>query len=479
MKQPTLRKLFFIYSGVYILASALIPLCIFSAFLIGGKLNLYTFANYEERQVEALKQEVASTGELSVRQIPSNIQYLQLDNDKHVIASTLDPSDQQHILAHLESASIPSSSGYFMVVAYRDGMFVFKYHIGVRYTSEWANEHLPSLELMLLSLLIISLILITAIFTQALRRRIRRDLTPLQQSIVAIGKGDLSVPVMLPSLYEFKELGLLLDRMRVDLKHSLEEQWSHELQLKEETTQMLHDVRSPLTIARAHAEFLKEDLVRYASLYDSQSDSHNVQSLLKNTESIITSLNRLTMISDKLQQRMEDTQSSHNVIQTCLIGELNEIIFQEGALLAERYHATWESYGLDDKTEASLSANQTEIQQALLNIILNACEHGTTPQTVKVTFMLKEDEGHHPFACYIVVNTGSVFSQQALTQACQRGYSEKQSKDQIFSGLGLYFSSNVIKALGGQVILSNTPESCASVEIRLPLKSSSADLRES
>lgn len=462
MKKNTLRKMLFLHSAVFVGVICLLFLVLYIALMMGVREHLYTFADSEEKQVEVLQQQIASKQAFEPSWVPEDIGYLQVNSAGEVVESNLNPDDREKALAYLEGKTIPYSEGYFEKVPYKDGTCIFKYHIGVRYTSTWANEHLPRLELFFILILVLIVVIPTMWFARVIARRIYKDVMPLQTAVVSIGQGDLNVPIPPLSIYEFDELGQLVERMRTDLKATLENLWTNEQQLKEQTTQMLHDYRSPLTVARANAEFLKEDLAQLSAPALDDSSRPGKAELLTYAETIVFNLDRLTEVADRLQLQMKHDRVSSVRTEQLALQAFNHRIDQEGAMLSHHYGNVWE--GRFQETDLCADIEESALQQALTNIILNACEHGQAPQTICMDFSVSDGEAE-----YRIANSGSHFSAQALAHATEKGFSEKADGSQVMKGLGLYFTAKVLQDKGGKLLISNTDDGCACVQVVIPV----------
>lgn len=462
-KKNTLRKILSIYSFVFIGIICFLFLLLVIGFHYGVRHGLYTFANHEEKQVEILKEKIISSQNFNSTWVPDNIGYIQLNNENEVINSNMKIEDQENALDYLDGKQIPFSKGYFSKVVYNNRVCVFKYRIGVLYSSDWANSHLPRVESLFIFIIALTLLIPTMWFAKSVTRHIYKDVLPLQKALVSIGNGDLNIPVPSSlSISEFRELGNLMDHMRVDLKATLEELWNSEHKIREQTTQMLHDYRSPLTVARANAEFMKEDLSQL-TLFLSDKDKEKMnENLLKYTESIIFNLNRLEEVADRLQLQLSNENNDQLVKEPLPLDSLNLKINQEGHILSEQYGNEWKSQFQD--TDDYTTTEESAIHQALTNIILNACEHGHSPQSIHLTFIVSNGKAE-----YKITNSGSHFSDAALVHATDKGFSEKKNYTQNIKGVGLYFTARVIRENGGELYLSNTPEGYACVQVIIPV----------
>ena len=455
MKNMTLKKMLLLYSLIFI--GAIIVLCtaLYVAFMLGARNHVYSFADSEEKRVEALQQRIKTEQHFDPAWVSSPIIYVTLNSDNEILTSNGSISDQKLAQSYLKGEEIPFLDGYFAKSIYPDGICVFKYQIGVRYSSEWANQHLPRVEIIFISTLILSVLVSTILFVHFISKRLQSDISPLKHTVRLIGSGNLNYPVPHLSIKEFEELGSLTDRMRSDLKSTLQALWSNENQMKESTAQMLHDYRTPLTVARANAEFLQEDLANL-------DDINNKDDLIACANAIIFNLDRLTEIGDCLQQQMtSDTSLAGN--NNVIVDDFNQSIDTLGNTLSNYYGDLWQSNF--QKCQHTLFIDEKGFKQTLMNVLVNAFEHGCSPQTVQLQFEVLQDR-----AQYLISNSGSHFSENALANGTQKEFSEKANNGKVIRGLGLYFARRFLDKYDGTIKLFNSPENHACAQITLSLQ---------
>lgn len=459
LKKWTFKKIFFIYSLIFLLTVLTICITFYIVFLLGVKNKIYYFADYEEKQIEILQQKIKKEQKFDPAWVPPFITYMVVNKNNEILLSNTKPEDQKLVQSFLQGENIPHSMGYFVKFVNQEETYIFKYHIGVRYYSEWANQHLPKIEIIFIVIFIFSILISTILFARFISKRLLKDITRLKHTINLIGTGNLNYPVPNLSIQEFEEVGILTERMRSDLKSSLQTLWLNENQLKEKTAQILHNYRTPLTLAIAKAEFLKEDL--------SQLNDIAIKTTLStHLNSVIFNLERLAEIGEHLQEQMHfskikfDTTKIEN--NTLTFNEFNQSLEKTGNILSEYYGDLWQSKFQDCPKIIPIDKNG--LLQTLTNIIVNAFEHGKSPQTVFMQFEVYNKEIR-----YLISNSGSCFSKQALIYGTQKNFSEKKNNQQIIKGLGLYFAQKFLTEHNADITLFNNAENHACVQISLPI----------
>lgn len=118
---------------------------------------------------------------------------------------------------------------------------------------------------------------------------------------------------------------------------------------------------------------------------------------------------------------------------------------------------------VDQCPDAHVLLDQGAIQDALLNLILNARD--ACGSNGEIT--LSATTVYNTWIEFIVSDTGTGFSPDALEHGCDPFFTTKGSEG---SGLGLPMVYDITKLAGGDLRLQNAPNSGASVRLRLPLR---------
>lgn len=117
----------------------------------------------------------------------------------------------------------------------------------------------------------------------------------------------------------------------------------------------------------------------------------------------------------------------------------------------------------DQAPDAPVLIDQGAIQDALLNLILNARDACGSNGAIT----LSATAVHNTWIEFTVSDTGTGFSPDALEKGCDPFFTTKGSEG---SGLGLPMVYDITKLAGGDLRLQNTPNSGAEVRLRLPLR---------
>ncbi|HEX3914038.1 MAG TPA: GAF domain-containing sensor histidine kinase [Steroidobacteraceae bacterium] len=106
------------------------------------------------------------------------------------------------------------------------------------------------------------------------------------------------------------------------------------------------------------------------------------------------------------------------------------------------------------------------VQQVASNLIGNALKHGAAQGPVKVSARAEESD-----FILDVWNAGEPIPPESLDRICEPFWRQSSTGNREGLGLGLYICSQIVRAHGGTLSVSSTPESGTHFTARLPLDS--------
>lgn len=292
------------------------------------------------------------------------------------------------------------------------------------------------------ALFIGSLVLLTFHYVKVIKVRLR----VLQEAAVSLARGELECPLGNPGIREYNEVMRAMEQLQAALRQSLQEQWKMEHSRIAQTSALIHDLKTPLTVIDGNTQLLAE-----TELTEEQREY--VDAVLKNTAAAGEYLERLKKIArSPAEGAARKTAMSGEHVQAELLREAEELC---------------RVYGLTvkgDKTELpELEAVWQDIKRAVLNIVRNAAEHTPRGGQIYLQFIWTA-----PWLEILVTDGGPGFTKKALRHGLEPMYTEAESRPQNgHMGIGLAFAQETARLHGGSVRLSNTEEGHGRVSFRI------------
>jgi hypothetical protein len=110
------------------------------------------------------------------------------------------------------------------------------------------------------------------------------------------------------------------------------------------------------------------------------------------------------------------------------------------------------------------------VQQVASNLIGNALKHGAPQSPVRVSARAENSD-----FVLDVWNAGEPIPAENLDKICEPFWRPSTSGHREGLGLGLYICSQIVRAHGGSLSVTSTPESGTNFTARLPLNSNQLD----
>ena len=215
-----------------------------------------------------------------------------------------------------------------------------------------------------------------------------------------------------------------------------------------------HDLRNPLQAVYA-AGVLLEKKVADPALKDVAS---RIRVNVKRMSSLINDV--LDFARSRLGEGMGVRLAEVDDIETGLKAVVRE--FQDGQ--PDRQILT--NISVTGKVRCDLG----RVQQVASNLIGNALKHGAPQSPVKVSARAEDSD-----FVLDVWNAGEPIPPENLDKICEPFWRPSTSGSREGLGLGLYICSQIVRAHGGTLSVTSTPESGTNFTARLPLNSDHLD----
>ena len=272
--------------------------------------------------------------------------------------------------------------------------------------------------------------------------------------VARVGAGELDFAVGSTNVREVNDVLAAMDAMRTSLAESLEARWAAERGQREQVASLAHDLKTPLTVLRANADFVAEEL-------EDEKDAD----LAAAARDIAGSVERL---DGYVRLLIEASRGSGGAERAPMQpAELCEQVLAEAAQITRARGVTLDAAtgpAVAGAPEAPL--DRTALARAAANLVANAAEHARSRVAVSC-----DVEGGH--LVIEVADDGPGFSPAALERGCERLFTDDSSRSSRDGGrhygLGLHAASEAASAHGGSVSLANSPSGGAVATIAVPL----------
>ena len=285
-------------------------------------------------------------------------------------------------------------------------------------------------------------------------RVISRKMAPLAEAAGRVGAGELDFAVGSTNVREVNDVLAAMDAMRASLAESLEARWAAERGQREQVASLAHDLKTPLTVLRANADFVAEELEdeKDADLAAAARDISDGAERLDGYVRLLIEASRGSGGAERAPMRP---------------AELCEQVLAEAAQIARARGVT-----LDAATGPAVAGapeallDRTALARAAANLVVNAAEHARS----RVAVSCDVAGGHLVIE---VADDGPGFSPAALERGCERLFTDDSSRSSRDGGrhygLGLHAASEAASAHGGSISLANSPSGGAVATIAVPL----------
>lgn len=312
-------------------------------------------------------------------------------------------------------------------------------------------------------------------FRRFYRRYIAEPLASLGAAADRIAAQDLDFEVEPVRGRELGRFAGVLERMRRALFDAYRELWRTAEDRRRLNAAFAHDLRTPVTVLKGTVEMAQAQELGASNQGDAGEAGRDAagEASLAHSETlavIAEQAERLERYAAAMAQatKLEDRtvtleavsaravagaleRQATSYVASC--GKHRDLEFHAGDGLRARFAAV-EDEGADESASALMLDLQV-VEEALGNVISNACVHATS------RIVLRADVDAAGFLVVTVEDDGSGFSAEALHHGCDAFFSEQKSAEHF--GLGLNVASVLTRLHGGGIELANVPSGGARV----------------
>jgi heavy metal sensor kinase len=245
-----------------------------------------------------------------------------------------------------------------------------------------------------------------------------------------------------------KTQGDEIDQLAITFNQMLDRIQTLLTEIKEMSENLAHDLRSPITRIRGIAEVT---LTNGKSLSEYECMAANT---IEECDRLLDMINTMLMIS-KTESGV-DKLSSEEIDLAGLVREACELFEPP----AEDKRVT---LSCNVPVRSHLVGDTRMVQRMLSNLLDNAIKY--TPSGGTVTVSVSEDDTH---VFISVKDTGCGISPSDLPRVFERFYRSDQSRSQSGIGLGLSLARAIVRAHGGEITATSTPNQGSTFTVTLP-----------
>ena len=257
---------------------------------------------------------------------------------------------------------------------------------------------------------------------------VSRPIETISKSALALAKGDYTPRFAGKGFYEIAELSETLNTAATELGKA-------EGLRRELMANVSHDLRTPLSLIYSYAEMMQD--------FPNEVAPEQTQVIMDETKRLTTLVNNVLDLS-KLESNMEQL----NISQYSLTQSIAEATERMGQLVKKDGFSIVFSYN----EEAIVSGDETKIDRAFYNLLINAVNYSGDCREITVTQAVKDGSVR-----ISVTDGGEGITPEELPAIWDRYYKSGKTHKRPFTGtgLGLSIMKKVIEMHGGKYGVSS------------------------
>ena len=214
---------------------------------------------------------LARDGVCGRQDVPTAYRYLILNKDGYVLMTDLEGTRLEDA-TEMARAALAADPGTVEIEGGGSGLTYAAFPLKgggacalvSEYLPQWVSRDLAGMLPNPQSLMLVGAVAGSALALVLVARRasrvISRKMAPLAEAAGRVGAGELDFAVGSTNVREVNDVLAAMDAMRASLAESLEARWAAERGQREQMASLAHDLKTPLTVLRANADFVAEEL---------------------------------------------------------------------------------------------------------------------------------------------------------------------------------------------------------------------------
>lgn len=450
---------YFAYSFAAVAAAWLVS---FAALFAAIRIGWVYEASWGPANVRDVAERLVDSGIDEPADVPTAYGYLVMGDDGEILMTDLEGAR----FDRAECAALGAEPGAVRVEGGGSGLTCAAFHISgggscalvsdflPQWVSRGVAEAAPNPQGLMLASAVLGSALALALTARRASSVIARKMAPLTEAAGRVGAGELDFAVGRTNVREVNDVLGAMDEMRSSLSDSLDARWAAERSQREQVASLAHDLKTPLTVMRANAEFIAEELGEEdGDLAAAARDIAGGAERLDGYVRLLIEASRGSAGPGRSLARPSDLCGR-------IVAEAGQVARARGVRFDARVDPA--VAGAD---EASLDLDA--LSRAAGNLVFNAAEHSLSAVAVRCGV----EDG---FLFVEVSDDGPGFSPAALERGCERLFTDDSSRRSADGGrhygIGLHAASESARAHGGSVALANAPSGGALATMWIPLR---------
>lgn len=373
---------YFIYC---IAAIGALALALIMGFSILMNMEVVYPANYGATHADETLDRLSEQTTFDASAIPSAYWYAHISNEGDVLETDMNERQLSVAVALVQEGrglgTAEPASDYDLYTAIQprqlaDGSWcALGYELAPQFTSRELRDALPNPQNMLVALAALLAVAILVAFAVRASRVITRKMQPLVDAAEAIGRQELDFTVGASNVRQVNVVLGAMENMRASLAASLEAQWRAEEAQRAQVAALAHDLKTPLTVVEANADYLAED-TRLAG--DAREAAHAVASGARRLNDAVQA------VIEAARGQVAPPQFAATEVHAFAIDvtkRAEEFAKTAGARIVAE---TALPHG------AMLDADRTQLERAVMNLVSNAVEHSPIGGNVRISFAMED-----------------------------------------------------------------------------------------
>lgn len=442
----------------------------FAALSAAINMGLVYEASWGPANVREVAEELADEKNLGREDIPTAYGYLVVDATGAVRETDLEGTWADRA-AEAARAALTATPGSADITGGGSGLTFAAFPLAdggacalvSEYLPQWASREaaasLPNPQNLMLAAAIAGSAVTLALVARRASRVIARKMAPLAAAAERVGREELDFAVGRTNVREVNDILAAMDAMRASLASSLEARWAAERAQREQVASLAHDLKTPLTVLRANADFVAEELTG-----SDTSDEKNNE-LAAAARDIAAGAERLDgYVRLLIEASRGETPAAREPVRPAALCE--QVVAEAEPVTRARGMELAASIDPAIATTPATPLDRTALARAVANLVANAAEHARS--RIELTCSVANET-----LVIVVADDGPGFSPATLEHGCERLFTDDSSRsardDGPHYGLGLSTAADVARTHGGTVLLANRPDGGAVATLTIPL----------